>query len=881
MKYVFFKTLMSQPILKGYYEMPAKSSCIVFLSVLCALVTATAEGTDLSVLKQNYVNQQYGLFLHYNMGTYTNEEWAHSGVAVNTFNPTGNITAATAQWAATAVAAGMKYGVLTAKHHDGFALWDTDQSTYDIASTSWYNNSSGSNYHVDIVQSYVNAFRSAGLGVGLYYSFWDKYNGVGITPYYSDDITLGQKSSAAATAYVEAEINHLLTAYGHIDVLWVDGWGWANTSQGVSYSTVNYQTVYNYIKQVSPDTLLVNNVNEGTTAHTDIIDYETQFSGQIPPVGNTTPSEGNATLRSNNGWFYTGSPASSVGYKPASFAGASILTMNSRNATYLLDVPPDTTGFLPTAAVSRLADVRTYLANTPGIRAGNLAYGKTATESSNWGNTYPASNAANTSRTDFAHTDTSDTSPWWKVDLGSMMSIGEIELFNRADGYDGRLRDITVQILAADGTTVLYTSPLLNPQNILGGGQSDYANGPSRLCLFVNDGTPVTGRYIRVSRTIETSGAGNTDDRRCLTLSDVEAYAFRTSNIKWMGAVNGVWDVNTTANWFNTAALIADKYHVSPTADAVSFSDLYENVYSNALAPSTTTVTLNATVSPSAVVFNANTLNYSLSGSGGISGGTSVVKSGSGTVTVSTSNSYTGGTVINGGTFSIGSDAALGASTGSLTINQTGTASAVLQISAGLTLANNRSLAIGSGGGAIEVAGSSNTLTIAPLSSTAVTINGPLALQGGGMVNLVMANSPTLTSSASLAIAGGTTPTTLNAGGSADPFSSGSIHMDVVNNGNLNITSGSKQVGNLSGTGSTSLAASTQLTATSVTQGILTLGTGATLTIAAVPGGPNAGDGTTLPVPEPSTWAMLMLAIIGLTVFRHTRRMPRRTYGSH
>ena len=182
--------------------------------VACAMVGATAGAADLSVLEQNYVDQQYGLFLHYNMGTYTDEEWAHSGVAVNTFDPTGSINAATAQWAATALAAGMKYGVLTTKHHDGFALWDTNQSTYDIASTSWYNDPSSPNYHVDIVHSYVNAFRSAGLGVGLYYSFWDKYNGIGITPYYSDDITLGEKSSADATAYVEAELNHLLTAYG-------------------------------------------------------------------------------------------------------------------------------------------------------------------------------------------------------------------------------------------------------------------------------------------------------------------------------------------------------------------------------------------------------------------------------------------------------------------------------------------------------------------------------------------------------------------------------------------------------------------------------------------------------------------------------------------
>ena len=197
-------------------------------------------------------------------------------------------------------------------------------------------------------------------------------------------------------------------------------------------------------------------------------------------------------------------------------------------------------------------------------------------------------------------------------------------------GMTAGLRDITVQILAADGTTVLYTSSLLNPHNTLGGGQSDYTDGPTRLCLFVNDGTPVMGRYVRVMRTVETPNPGDTgsalDDHRVLTLSDVEIYPFRSSNIKWTGAASGVWDVNTTANWFNTAALISDKYRASPTADSVSFSDVYDNVYGNATTPTTTAVTLNSTVSPSSVTFDANTLNYSISGTGGISGGTSLVK---------------------------------------------------------------------------------------------------------------------------------------------------------------------------------------------------------------------------------------------------------------
>jgi len=192
----------------------------------------------------------------------------------------------------------------------------------------------------------------------------------------------------------------------------------------------------------------------------------------------------------------------------------------------------------------------------------------------------------------------------------------------------------------------------------------------------------------------------------------------------------------------------------------------------------------------------------------------------------------------------------------------------VLRATASFSLANNRPLEIDSGGGAIEVLGPGNTLTTAPLLATAVTFNGPLAVQGDGALTVNLLGAPIVGPGASLSIAG---TSTLNAGGTADPFSNGSTHMAVVNNGALNITSGSKTVAALSGTGSTTLSAGTQLTATSVLQNTLTIGSGATLTIAAIPGGLLAGMGSISPVPEPSTWAMLVLAAMGLGIYRRRR----------
>ncbi len=465
--------------------------------MICVLLmmVSQAGATDLAILQQNYVDQQYGVFLHFNMGTFTNEEWAAPDQNTNQFNPVGLDTD---QWAATAEAAGMKYGVLTTKHHDGFALWDTDQSDYDIANSacSWYWDEG-----YDVVASYANSFRDAGLGVGLYYSIWDRTNGINHT-----------LSSAAATAYVKAEITHLLTSYGFIEVLWTDGWGWLPSTVGYDY--VDYDEVYNHIKTVSADTLLLeNNPRNRNLDHTDIEGFEQN----LPPVDNTLPAESYPTLRLDNKWFYA-TPNENE-FKSAAYMGEFIRTVQARNATCLLDVPPNRDGVIQQTAIDRLMEIKDNLDNPPPV-PDNLALYKTATQSSNWGS-YTADKAVDFDRNNFSHTAKYDEEAWWMVDLGETKSIGEVDMYNRVS-LGGRLRDITVEILADDGATVVYTSPLLNPGNILGGGIDDYHNGPNPLILFVNDGDGAVGRYLRISR--EAESTPDDENAYALTLAEVEVF---------------------------------------------------------------------------------------------------------------------------------------------------------------------------------------------------------------------------------------------------------------------------------------------------------------------------------------------------------------------
>ncbi|RYD62322.1 MAG: hypothetical protein EOP83_14910, partial [Verrucomicrobiaceae bacterium] len=220
-------------------------------------------------------------------------------------------------------------------------------------------------------------------------------------------------------------------------------------------------------------------------------------------------------------------------------------------------------------------------------------------------------------------------------------------------------------------------------------------------------------------------------------------------SLSWRGTPGAVWDVNTSSNWSNGGS--ADKYF---QFDHVSFTDG---------ATGSTSVVLNDTVTPGSVTFDHSSKNYSLTGSGAIGGVTILSKSGTGTLTFATNNTYTGETVINGGTIEVGSGGAVG-SLGSGPVINDG------------TLAFNRS----------------DTFTVA----NAISGIGSLSQMGGGTVVLTADNSYTGTTSVNAG-------TTLQVGNGGPTGSLGET-TGVTNNGTLSFNrSGSFTVpSNISGSGS-------------------------------------------------------------------------------
>jgi len=111
-------------------------------------------------LQKDFRKLQFGMFIHYNMATYKGVQWVAGYHSPADFDPGGKVD--TDAWADAAVSAGMKYGVLTAKHVGGFCLWDSKYTTYDVMHPDCP-------YKEDLVAQFIKSFKSRGLKVGLYY----------------------------------------------------------------------------------------------------------------------------------------------------------------------------------------------------------------------------------------------------------------------------------------------------------------------------------------------------------------------------------------------------------------------------------------------------------------------------------------------------------------------------------------------------------------------------------------------------------------------------------------------------------------------------------------------------------------------------------------
>jgi len=174
------------------------------------------------------------------------------------------------EWAKIAKKAGMKYAVLTAKHHDGFCLWDTKQTDFKVTNTP---------YKKDIIKEYVDAFRKEGLKVGLYYSIidWthedftvDDRHALNYLP--NRDELNKDRDMSKYRDYMQKQVTELLSNYGKIDVLFMD-YAYPHLKDGKGRDDFGSVELLKIIRTLQPDLIL--NDRMDLLDHEDGWDYRT------------------------------------------------------------------------------------------------------------------------------------------------------------------------------------------------------------------------------------------------------------------------------------------------------------------------------------------------------------------------------------------------------------------------------------------------------------------------------------------------------------------------------------------------------------------------------------------------------------------------------
>lgn len=287
---------------------------------------------DLLQLQKEFINLRLGTFIHFNSATFqfhTGEiedwEFAHENAGEprrfpfdeKDWNPT---ELDCAQWAKTAKAAGVRFAAFTAKHHEGFAAWPTEYSEHCVRNAA---------NKTDVVAEYLKAFRAEGIKAGLYFSILDLTAGIG-----------RRSCTQAQKELIKGQIAELLTHYGEIPFLMVDGWNapWG----GPSYEMLPFEEVDALVKSLQPECLLLNIGCSDGVKHTDVVFYE-NGAGQEVAEGFAGP--GILCQKLTRTWFWR----SDDPVTPPQTAEWAVAQMNRyfpMNVNFMMNLSPGTSGRL-------------------------------------------------------------------------------------------------------------------------------------------------------------------------------------------------------------------------------------------------------------------------------------------------------------------------------------------------------------------------------------------------------------------------------------------------------------------------------------------------------------------------------------------------------
>lgn len=382
------------------------------------------------------------MFIHFNMPTFYDQDWPDPDAPVTVFNPTRLDCRG---WAKAAREAGMSYGCLTSKHHSGFCIWDTKTTDYNVMNSP---------LHRDVVKEYADAFRAEGLEVYLYYSILDTHHRLRphmITP--------------AHTQMIKDQLTELLTHYGKIAAIIIDGWDapWSR----ISYDEVPFEEIYLHIKALQPECLVMDlnaaKYPREALFYTDIKSYEQGAGQHISTQQNRLPALACLPLQSS--WFWKSSFPTDKLKDPEELVKQMIEPYGDAYCTFILNVAPNREGRIDDNALAALRKIgllwtrRGHVANLPEapspIISSNLA--KNRPSEGTWSDDYAIYDFANDD--DFGSCWNSNRevmTPWWSVTLESEKPFNMVVITDRTDN---RLQRYRIEYLGSKGWKTLFEGP--------------------------------------------------------------------------------------------------------------------------------------------------------------------------------------------------------------------------------------------------------------------------------------------------------------------------------------------------------------------------------------------------------------------------------------
>jgi len=328
---------------------------------------------------------RFGMFIHWGLyavpaGEYQGKrskeigEWIMSWANIpradyehfaDQFNP---VKFDAAKWVATAKNAGMKYIVITSKHHDGFAIYDSTVSDYDIVDRTPYKK--------DPVAALAAETKKAGLKFAFYYSIMDWHHPSQFVNEPGKDRTAGNGKNQMLPdqkpvylAYMKTQLKELVDKYDPA-VLWFDGeWtDWWTEEDG--------QDLYAYVRGLKPSIIINNRVGKGRKGMEGLNRDDREYAGDFGTPEQQIPANGipgvdwESCMTLNDTW---GFKSYDENWKSTETLVRNLIDIASKGGNYLLNVGPTAQGEIPAASVERLAGMGKWMAVN-----GESIYGTTA-----------------------------------------------------------------------------------------------------------------------------------------------------------------------------------------------------------------------------------------------------------------------------------------------------------------------------------------------------------------------------------------------------------------------------------------------------------------------------------------------------------------------